>query len=136
MSLTSVSMNPQIYLPYLQSQLLSLGTTFIRRHLYHIREAFTLTSPTPAAVVNATGIMASKLGGVEDTAVYPTRGQTILVRNECSKMYFRSAERLGEEPTYVIPRPFGGGTILGGCRQAGNWYIPAKVMINSKERRS
>jgi len=90
--------------------------------LDHIREAFTLISPPPAAVVNATGIMASKLGGVEDLAVYPTRGQTILVRNECSKMYFRAAERLGEEPTYIIPRPFGGGTILGGCRQAGNWY--------------
>lgn len=121
MSLTTVSINPQIYLPYLQSQLLSLGTRFIRRHINHIREAFALTSPYPAAVVNATGIMASRLGGVADSTVYPTRGQTILVRNECSKMYFRSAQRLGEEPTYIIPRPFGGGTILGGCRQSGNW---------------
>lgn len=72
-------------------------------------------------VVNATGILASKLGGVEDKNVYPTRGQTILVRNSCSKMYFRSSKRLGEEPTYIIPRAFGGGTILGGCRQPDNW---------------
>lgn len=122
MSLTTVSINTQVYLPHLQSQLLSLGATFIRRHLTHIREAFALTSPASAVVVNATGILASKLGGVEDQAVYPTRGQTILVRNECSQMYFRSGERLGEEPTYIIPRRFGGGTILGGCRQAGNWY--------------
>ena len=121
-SLTTVSINTQIYLPYLQSQLLSLGATFVRRHLTHIREAFTFTSGPCAAVINATGILANKLGGVEDKNVYPTRGQTILVRNECSKMYFRSAERQEEEPTYIIPRRFGGGTILGGCRQHNNWY--------------
>lgn len=121
MTLTTVSINTQIYLPYLQSQLLALGTTFIRRHLSHIREAFHILSPPPSAVVNATGLLACRLGGVEDKRVYPTRGQTILVRNECSKMYFRSAQRMGEEPTYVIPRAFGGGTILGGCRQTNKW---------------
>ena len=120
-SLTSVSINTQIYLPYLQSQLIALGATFIRQHLSHIREAYTLIDPPPSAVINATGILASTLGGVEDKDVYPTRGQTILVRNKCSKMYFRSLERLEEEPAYIIPRPFGGGTILGGCRQHGNW---------------
>jgi D-amino-acid oxidase len=129
MSLTTVSINTQIYLPYLQSRLLSLGATFIRRHLSHIREAFKLISPPAAIVVNATGVLASKLGGVEDQAVYPTRGQTILVRNECSKMYFRSGERLGLEPTYIIPRRFGGGTILGGCRQPGNWYFNFKDFL-------
>jgi D-amino-acid oxidase len=114
MSLTTVSINTQIYLPYLQSRLLSLGATFIRRHLSHIREAFKLISSPAAVVVNATGVLASKLGGVEDQAVYPTRGQTILVRNECSKMYFQRGERLGLEPTYIIPQCFGVGTILGG----------------------
>jgi D-amino-acid oxidase len=117
-----VSVNPQIYLPYLQSQLLALGATFTRRHVSHIGDAFVIAqSNRPAAVVNATGVLASKLGGVEDPNVYPTRGQTILVRNECSKMYFRSAKRLGQEVTYIIPRPFGGGTILGGCQQPENW---------------
>ena len=123
MSLTTVSINTQIYLPYLQSRLLSMGATFIRQHLSHIREAYTLTSPPPSAVINATGLLALKLGGVEDKNVYPTRGQTILVRNKCSQMYFRASERLNVEPTYIIPRPFGGGTILGGCRQDGNWSI-------------
>lgn len=120
--MTTVAINPEIYLHYLQSQLLVLGATFIRRHVSHVCEAFTLTSPPPSAVVNATGILASKLGGVEDKNVYPTRGQTILVRNECSKMYYRSGERL-EEQAYIIPRPCGGGTILGGSRQHGNWFI-------------
>lgn len=124
MSLTSVAINPTIYLPYLQSQLLLHEATFLRRRLVHVQEAFSLISPPPSAVINATGVLACKLGGVEDKNVYPTRGQTILVRNECSKMYFRSGTRLAEECTYVIPRPFGGGTILGGCRQKGNWFVP------------
>jgi D-amino-acid oxidase len=122
MGLTTVAINPQIYLPYLYSQLLSLGCTFVRRHLSHIRDAMSLVAPPPKAIINASGLLACKLGGVVDKDVYPTRGQTILVRNQCSQMYFRSAQRLGEEPTYVIPRPYGGGTILGGCRQHGNWY--------------
>ena len=120
-SLTSVSINPQIYLPYLQSQLLRHDAQFVRRNLSHISEAFSLATPSPSAVVNATGISARKLGGVVDKNVYPTRGQTILVANTCSKMYFRSGDRLGREQTYIIPRGFGGGTILGGCRQADNW---------------
>ena len=135
MSLTSVSINTQIYLPYLRSQLLALGTMFIRRHVSHIREAFTLGNILPSAVVNASGLLASHLGGVEDKDVYPTRGQTILVRNQCSKMYFRGAERLGEEITYIIPRPFGGGTILGGCRQDNNWYGSLISVSNLQEWR-
>lgn len=118
-----MSINPAIYLPYLQGQLLALGTKFIRRHVAHIRETFTLTCPPPAAVVNATGLQALKLGGVEDKTMYPTRGQMILVTNECSRMYgFNfSALEAGEREAYVIPRPFGGGTVLGGSHQEGNW---------------
>jgi len=121
--MTSLSINPVMYLWYLQSQLLALRTTFIRRRLSHIAEAFTLMSPPADAVVNATGLLALKLGGVEDLNLYPTRGQTILVTNECSRMYSRSKslEEEGENWMYIIPRPYGGGTVLGGCRQDGNW---------------
>lgn len=121
----TVSINPQIYLPYLQSELLALGATFIRQHVSHIREAFTLTSPRPSAVVNATGLLALKLGGVQDENMYPIRGQTILVSNKCSKMYSftSSKQESNQEWAYIIPRACGGGTILGGCRQADNWYI-------------
>ena len=123
MSLMTVSINPLIYLPYLQGQLLTFGTKFIRRRLTHISEAFKFISPGPAIVVNATGISALTLGGVEDTNVYPTRGQLVLVSNECPRMYARSMSKaeLGKNWTYIIPRAFGGGTILGGCRQDGNW---------------
>jgi D-amino-acid oxidase len=33
-------------------------------------------------VINCTGLLASKLGGVEDKSVVPARGQTVLVRND------------------------------------------------------
>ena len=113
-----------LYLSYLQSQLISHGAAFVRRDLSHIREAFDF-APTPVAVVNATGLFAGKLGGVEDKNVFPTRGQTILVRNECRKMLSRSSG-IANESTYIIPRPFGGGTILGGSHQKNNWFRSIK----------
>lgn len=130
----TLSINPLLYLPYLQGQLLALGTRFIRRHLTHISEAFQLTAPVPAVVVNATGISALKLGGVEDANVYPTRGQLLLVTNECSRMYARSMSKseLGKNWTYIIPRAFGGGTVLGGCRQDDNWYFVSMSMFDVK----
>jgi D-amino-acid oxidase len=36
-------------------------------------------------------------------------------------MYFRSPKRVDPETTYVFPRPLGGGVILGGSRQEGDW---------------
>jgi D-amino-acid oxidase len=132
-NLTTFAINPNIYLPYLQSQLLKLGTTFIRRRLSHIREALSLTNVIPSALVNATGLLSSELGGVEDKNVYPTRGQTILVRNACSKIYARSSVTNDGEGTYVIPRPFGGGTILGGSRQPNNWFTPLKEPLNNRK---
>lgn len=119
--LMTVSINPQVYLSYLQSRLLVLGVTFIRQRLSHISEAPTLLAHPPRIIVNATGLLASKLGGVEDQAVYPTRGQTIHVRNECSKIYARGIRPRGKETRYVIPRPCGGGSILGGSQEPNSW---------------
>lgn len=123
--MTTVSINPMIYLPYLQRELLILGATFLYRLLSHIHEAFTVTSPPPLAVVNATGLMGMKLGGVSDGKLYPTRRQTMLVTNTCSKMYARSLSQMerGDNWCYVIPRAFGDGTILGASQQSHNWYL-------------
>jgi len=37
------------------------------------------------------------------------------------RMYIRSPKRVHKDTTYVFPRPLGGGVILGGSRQDGNW---------------
>ena len=62
---------------------------------------------------NATGIGARALA--DDKDVYPTKGQTVLVKGEAK--YAKTMD----ENTYVIPRPGSGTTILGGTREVGNW---------------
>ncbi|KAL9134467.1 MAG: hypothetical protein Q9175_004349 [Cornicularia normoerica] len=52
----------------------------------------------------------------------PARGQTVLVRNEAIGIVGGSGTDDGDdEVCYIIPRAAGGGTILGGCYQEGNW---------------
>ena len=66
--------------------------------------------------------MAYKLGGVEDEIVAPARGQIVLVRNDAGKMLDVSGTDNGDgEACYVMTRAAGGGTVLGGSYQLGNW---------------
>ncbi|KAF2121515.1 hypothetical protein BDV96DRAFT_484117, partial [Lophiotrema nucula] len=122
-SFTSVCINTAIYLPWLVGQCVKQGVTVKRAILSHISEASSYHSQGKAdVIINCTGILASKLGGVMDTNVYPGRGQIVLVRNEPGVMVTVSGTDDGsEEATYVMQRAVGGGTILGGCLQHGNW---------------
>ncbi|KAB5578122.1 FAD dependent oxidoreductase, partial [Coniochaeta sp. 2T2.1] len=112
----TVSLDPSIYLHYLQSQCLSLGVTFRRVTVGHIREAFNqnvLGRSTPDVVVNCTGLWASKYGGVMDYQVVPMRGQLVIVENESHGMFSLSGdgsmkEEIGDRVTLA------GGTALGG----------------------
>lgn len=73
-------------------------------------------------IVNCTGLMASRLGGVQDKTVVPARGQIVVVRNDAGKMMDVSGTDDGDdEACYVMTRAAGGGTILGGSYQKGNW---------------
>lgn len=66
--------------------------------------------------------MASKLGGVEDQTVVPARGQIVIVRNDAGKMMGVSGTDDGpDEACYIMTRAAGGGTVLGGSYQKGNW---------------
>lgn len=72
--------------------------------------------------MHCTGLSASKIGGVEDETVIPARGQIVVVRNDAGAMYDVSGTDDGsEEVCYVMTRAAGGGTVLGGCYQKGNW---------------
>ncbi|KAE8138370.1 FAD dependent oxidoreductase [Aspergillus pseudotamarii] len=122
---TSVCINTAIYLPWLVSQCLKNGVVFKRAIFNHISDAAS-QSVHPGQkvdlVVNCTGLMASKLGGVEDRTVVPARGQIVIVRNEAGKMLDVSGTDDGDgEACYVMTRAAGGGTILGGSYQLGNW---------------
>lgn len=73
-------------------------------------------------IVNASGLGAKGLGGVEDDDLIPIRGQIVLVENESSSMYNISGTDDGsDEVSYVMTRAAGGGTVLGGTYQKGNW---------------
>jgi len=90
----------------------------------HISEAAPVhhTGEKADLIVNCTGLSASKLGGVQDTAVIPARGQIVVVRNDPGKMCTISGTDDGDdEATYIMMRAAGGGTVLGGCYQKGNW---------------
>jgi D-amino-acid oxidase len=124
-SFTSVCINTAIYLPWLVSQCLKNGVVFKRAIFQHISEAASFTvQPSQKAhlVVNCTGLGAAKLGGVEDAAVLPARGQIVVVRNDAGKMIDLSGTDDGDdEACYIMTRAAGGGTILGGSYQKGNW---------------
>ncbi|KXS98301.1 hypothetical protein AC578_6837 [Pseudocercospora eumusae] len=121
---TSVCINPAIYLPWLVSELLKLGAVMKRGIASHVADAAKLhhTGKTADLVVNATGLGSLKLEGVADTKMYPARGQIVLVRNEAGVMASTSGTDDGpDEAVYIMQRAAGGGTILGGCLQKGNW---------------
>jgi D-amino-acid oxidase len=123
---TSVCINTAIYLPWLLGQCLKAGVVVRRAILSHINEAKSLSrtgGQRPAdIVINTTGLGSLKLGGVADTTMAPARGQIVLVRNESTPMLSTSGTEDGvKEVLYVMQRAAGGGTILGGTYDIGNW---------------
>ena len=120
----SVCINTAIYLPWLVSQCLRNGVVFKRAVFDHVGDAASVHHASNSAdlVVNCTGLSARKLGGVEDQAMTPIRGQVVVVRNDAHAMYSISGTDDGsDELAYIMTRAAGGGTILGGCYQEGNW---------------
>lgn len=132
----SVCINTAIYLPWLVGQCRKHGVVIKRASLNHISEASSL-GPSGRAdiIVNCTGLMACKLGGVMDSKVMPARGQIVMVRNVSPFMVATSSTPDSpDELVYVMTRAAGGGTILGGTYQKGNWdpnpdpNIAARIM--------
>lgn len=139
---TAVCINTVVYLSWLVGQLRARGVAIRRGVLGHVAEAprwwvappHTSAPPPPDApvlVVNCSGLLACRLGGVMDGNVVPARGQTVLVRNTAPYMVCTSGVDPDEETgrggdaagelCYAMTRAAGGGTILGGTYQKGNW---------------
>ncbi|KAH0490941.1 hypothetical protein TgHK011_002387 [Trichoderma gracile] len=121
---TSLCINTAIYLPWLVGQCLKNGVVFKRAVLSDIRDAKALShTGLPAKIiVNATALGSLKLGGVKDETMMPARGQVVVVRNEYHPMIATSGTDDGAtEITYIMTRAAGGGTILGGTYDVGNW---------------
>jgi len=80
----------------------------------------TVNDPPPDAVIVAVGLGARFLGGVEDKAMYPVRGQTVLIRAPWVRSG-RSEVEKSAASTYIIPRR-SGDVVVGGTRVADDWY--------------
>lgn len=123
-SFTSVCINTPVYLSWLASQCLAHGAVIRRGIATHISDAANLHHSGKRAdlIVNCTGLSSLKLGGVEDTALYPGRGQIVVVRNSVDYMASSSGTDDGsDEACYIMNRAAGGGCILGGCMQHHSW---------------
>ncbi|TCD68307.1 hypothetical protein EIP91_011166 [Steccherinum ochraceum] len=122
----TITVNPEQYLPWLRLQLLNFGVTFVRRKVQGLDEAADLAGEN-GIIVNATGLGAKSLIGVEDEKVYPIRGQTIIVhapgikeRAECFALPLVGVS--SDDVTYAIPRPSPDEHVLiGGTYQKHNW---------------
>ena len=68
------------YMLYLAERARALGIPLIRKRLSSLDQAYDLPETGKVdVVVNASGLGAQTLIGVEDAKVYPGRGQTVLV---------------------------------------------------------
>lgn len=83
----------------------------------HISKAF---GKETRVVFNCTGLGAKELGGVNDSKVYPTRGQVLVIKAPHITENFM---RWGDDfATYVIKRPSSHDQlILGGFMQKDDW---------------
>lgn len=121
---TSICINTGVYLSWLVGQCARLGVVLKRGSVSHITQLKNMhhTGADADIIINASGLGARSLGGVEDREMLPIRGQIVLVENECPTMYNISGTDDPEgEISYAMTRAAGGGTVLGGTYQKGNW---------------
>ncbi|KAF1800359.1 hypothetical protein V8B55DRAFT_1536843 [Mucor lusitanicus] len=105
----TVLINTPVYIAWLATKFKELGGEIVQRNVGHIDEVFGLARSL--FVINCTGLGARFLGGVSDKAVFPTRGQTIVVK---APHINRTITHMGAQGiSYVIPRS-DGTVILGG----------------------
>ncbi|OAQ68646.1 FAD dependent oxidoreductase superfamily [Pochonia chlamydosporia 170] len=112
-------LNSPVYLKWLQRKAEDNGVVFVRETLTAIPEAVFVATryredlAPPEIVVNASGI------GFGDAACFPSRGQFILIENTYQRTV--SHHCADGHATVVIPRPLGGGTVIGGTKEPNNW---------------
>jgi len=115
---TAPAVEMEIYLPWLQERFRRAGGR-VKRH-----EIASFDEVPGDRVVNATGLAAGRLCG--DLAVFPVRGQVVLVRNPGLTTSVRDEER----GLYVHPRATD--VVLGGTFQAGEWDLTPDPAIREQ----
>jgi D-amino-acid oxidase len=135
-------MSPLTYLTHLTTRFLHLGGHIHRAHITSLsslpQTCKSLQIPAPRTIIVATGIGSLSLPGVEDTTVFPTTGQVVIIHAPWIKSGWTRQEGSleggeGGRRNYVIPRS-NGEVVLGGTREVGNWYVQAVRIIGYANR--
>ncbi|KAJ8509386.1 hypothetical protein ONZ45_g8438 [Pleurotus djamor] len=126
-----LSVDAPRYVNYLMTKFLSSGGQIERAFIQHIDQiieggakVFSTSKDTPSSEVDAifvcTGLGARTLGGVEDKAVHPIRGQTVIIHAP----WVRSGMALlgNTVGTYIVPRRSGDVVLPDSFRVPGDWY--------------
>ncbi|WWD20034.1 hypothetical protein CI109_104507 [Kwoniella shandongensis] len=121
----SYTLNTPLYLQHLAKTLRDSSVPIIRHRLSSLDEAYSLPQIGHVnLVINATGLGARTLLGVEDPLVFPAKGQTVLVRAPDVKECYSHVDKLARpgQSSYIIPRPGPEAhVILGGCFLPNDW---------------
>jgi D-amino-acid oxidase len=126
----SIMVNVPQYLRYLQQTAVSKGANSIRAFLPtdaglavafpEARKLLPAHLQKVDAWVNATGLGARTL--VPDSAMFPIRGQTIIVKGEAARITtIEDKSPTDPKVTYVLPRPGSGISVLGGTKEPDDW---------------
>jgi D-amino-acid oxidase len=102
-----------LYLDYLRSRYESRGGTI------EVAPVTSLASVDARVVVNCTGIGARDL--VPDPAVYPVRGQVVVVENPGIDEFYIDHTLHGDDYVYMFPH--GDTVLLGGTAQQDDWDL-------------
>lgn len=116
-------LNSPVYLQWCRKQAEEQGAKFVRANVASMEEAVSILECQSRgsdavdilAVINATG------RGLNDPDSFPSRGQFIIVSNQCDKTV--SHHWADGSSTVIIPRPLGGGTVIGGTKEPSNWSV-------------
>lgn len=138
-SFQTVTIDVPVYLKYLTKRVVEAGVVLTRGHVQHIDQVLeagaypfsgeekilndpsmqtTALESAPDAVIVCAGLGARFLGGVEDLSVYPSRGQTVILRAPWVR-YGCSLET-SDTWTYIIPRK-SGDVVVGGIQGIDDW---------------
>ncbi|KAG1048753.1 hypothetical protein G6F43_008876 [Rhizopus delemar] len=109
---TTVLINSPVYLKWLETKFKELGGIIEQRMIRDIK-VFADQNKDVDVLINCTGLGSKYIGGVKDKALYPTRGQTLVVKAPHVK---RTLSYVGNHGiTYVIPRSDGTAILGGSC---------------------
>ncbi|KAG6824417.1 hypothetical protein H0H92_006940 [Tricholoma furcatifolium] len=125
---TSLTMDSLAYLRKLLARFEALGGVIHRATLPSLAAALAFlpdsdkAHPPPLALVNCAGLGSRDLEDVRDEAMYPVRGQVLVLRAPWVKEgWTKQVGKDGDgERTYVIPRR-SGEVVIGGTRDVDDW---------------